>query len=312
MKKNIKELEYISANSSYVSINYEKIDEFVEKIKGLKYSYWLDEIMMDFSEQERILFSLIYETINFCFWKKLDWIITYNKTNYKGSEAIFYALLKECEKDKNFLSFQRLQNIKYKDFKKIFTENKKTPFLLKIRYAMFKKTVRIICNKGNNLFVELYCCNSAEQLINYLTKNFTHFDDKSKFKGITIHFDKRAILLVNDLYRLSNNIRKNIITIENLTGCADYALPMIFANNGILKYHKKLERKIKNQKLIIHNSKMEIEIRANTLYVIELIREGLLKHNVTYNSVELDNVIWRLRNKEKNCISPHHTLTIYY
>ena len=64
--------------------------------------------------------------------------------------------------------------------------------------------------------------------------------------------------------------------------------------------------------MIRHNSQMEIEIRANTLYVLELIKEQLQKRHINVNSVELDNIIWNTRNNKNNKRPYHHTKTIYY
>lgn len=57
---------------------------------------------------------------------------------------------------------------------------------------------------------------------------------------------------------------------------------------------------------------MEIEIRANMLYVLELIREKLESKGIKINSVELDNVIWQMGTKKKNVNPYHHTITIFY
>lgn len=58
---------------------------------------------------------------------------------------------------------------------------------------------------------------------------------------------------------------------------------------------------------------MEIEIRANMLYVIEVIKEYFNEKGLSINSVELDNLIWLIgkNNKERKSVA-HHTITIYY
>lgn len=62
--------------------------------------------------------------------------------------------------------------------------------------------------------------------------------------------------------------------------------------------------------MIYHNSRMEIEIRANTLYVLELMKKKLQQNNICIETIELDNIIWSTR---KNCKThSHHTKTIYY
>ena len=53
-------------------------------------------------------------------------------------------------------------------------------------------------------------------------------------------------------------------------------------------------------------------IRANMLYVIELIKNKLKMENIIVNSVELDNVIWLMGKKIDNKSKVHHTVTIHY
>ena len=159
-------------------------------------------------------------------------------------------------------------------------------------------------------FDELFSMKTDNDILEYIVKNFKYFDDKSKFKGKVIHFNKRAILLTNDLFRISDTIRNNIKTIKNLTGGADYAIPKILQEKGILIYSEKLMKKIQNKRIIRHNSQMEVEIRANTLYSLEIMRNVLMQHNINIETIELDNIIWNTRNKTD--LPSHHTKTIYY
>ena len=58
---------------------------------------------------------------------------------------------------------------------------------------------------------------------------------------------------------------------------------------------------------------MEIEIRANMLYAIELIKEKLHQKGINMNSLEIDNALWLLSKNKEYKEKPHHlTKTIYY
>ncbi len=149
------------------------------------------------------------------------------------------------------------------------------------------------------------------EILNYITNNLSNFNDKSTYKGKTIHFNKRATLLTNDLFYLSKKINHNIKNVNNLFGCADYGIPRTFRDYGILEYNEELKNLVDNEKEILHDSEMEIEIRANMLYVIELIRKELEKRNIIISSIELDNLIWLMGKKNKKSIA-HHTVTIFY
>lgn len=267
-------LEYVNKNSKYVSVNKEKIIPFLNSIENVKYHYWLDREKIGFSEKEFIIFAFICETMNFCFWGNRNWKVYYAGKEYIGSEALFYAILKEIKLNNVFLEIDSLKNVSKSYFKKILSSKGELPILMSKRFKLFKETVRIIEKKKNKFFDEIFSIKTDKELLEYIISNFKHFDDKSKFKGKVIHFNKKATLLVNDLFHGSETIRKNIKTVKNLSAGADYAIPKILKDKNILVYDKKLLNIINKKKMIYHNSRMEIEIRANTLYVLELMKKN--------------------------------------
>ena len=302
------ELKYVVDNSNYVKINYDKIDDFVNNLKDIKYIHWKEETNLNLNEKEWILLVFIIESMNFCFWKKPKWKIEYNNELMSGSNALFYSVIKEVENNSNFLNIDYLYNLDFDSFKDIFKGEEECPFIDK-RYNNFKETITYI--KNHDFYNELFNIKSDIELRSYIVNNFSHFNDKSIYKGKIIHFYKRATLLVTDLYNVSNTIKNNINNINNLTGCADYAIPRIFRDYGLLIYNNELANLIDNEELIEHDSEMEIEIRANMLYLIELIKDKLKDKNIIISSAELDSVIWNMRTQTKKSNS-HHTITIYY
>ena len=302
----IEEFKYVVDNSKYVHINIDKLNEFIKELDINSYKHWFKEIDLDLNEKDSILLVCIIESMNFCFWKKPKWKIEYKNEIYSGSNALFYSVIKEVENNSSFLNIDYLYNLSFDEFSNIFNGEGKCPHLDK-RYSNFKEVVNYI--KNNDFYNELFSIKSDRELIDFITSKFKCFDDKSIYKDKVIHFNKRATLLVNDLYNVSNTIKNNIGNIDNLSGCADYAIPRILRDYGVLEYSEELSSLIDNEIEIKHDSEMEIEIRANMLYVIELIREKL---NNKINSVELDSIVWNMsRNYNRKSIS-HHTVTIYY
>ena len=88
-------------------------------------------------------------------------------------------------------------------------------------------------------------------------------------------------------------------------------MPRYFREQKILKYSKRLNKIIEDEEKIPHGSTYEIEIRASTLYVIEIIRKKLSHRGIKLNSLELDNILWKLSRINKTS-KPHHTISIYY
>lgn len=305
-----KEFEYVVKNSKYVSINETQIDKFINNLGEINYKHWSLDLNLDLTEKEWIMLAFIIESMNFCFWQKPKWKISYHDEIMSGSNALFYSVIKEVEQSKAFLDIKYLNNITKEEFSNIFQSVEGNIFLLDERYYNFKETISFIYN-NENFYDELFAIKTDLELLNYITNNFKSFDDNAVYKNKLIHFNKRATLLTNDLFYLSNTIRNNVKNVNNLSGCADYGIPRTFRDYNILKYNEELEELIDNEKEILAGSEMEMEIRANMLYVIELIKEKLLQKGIIVNSVELDNLIWWMGKKNKKS-NTHHTITIYY
>lgn len=306
----IDEFKYVVDNSKYVSIDNTKIDKFINDLGDINYVHWTKEFNLDLNEKEWITLAVIVESMNFCFWRKPRWKIDYKGNIISGSNALFCTVIKQVEKDKNFLNIENLYSLDKDSFYKMFEGVEgECPFLDK-RYKNFKEAVNVIRNE--NFFDELFSIKNGVELINYVVNNINSFNDKSEYKGKIIHFNKRATLLTNDLYHLSSTIRNNVKNVNNLSGCADYAIPRTFRDYGILVYNDELANMVDNEIEIPHDSEYEIEIRGNMLYVIELIKNKLKEKNIIVNSVELDSIIWHMGKKITNRGNSHHTVTIYY
>lgn len=304
-------LEYINKNSDYVSLNKDKIRSFIDNVSSWQYNYWMDDLKNFLDEKQCIIFAFLCETINFCFWGNENNSDS-NYEKYIGSKELFHNLKQSIKNDPSIIEINNLINLTERDFRNIIgTEFMQLPLLAE-RFKMLKDTIAIIYNKSDDFYKELFSMKTDLDLLNYITQNFWHFDDRSEYKNKVIRFNKRATLLVNDLFQLSDKIKNNIKSLDNLTGCADYAVPRLLCEYGILVYDKRLLDIINSNTLIEHNSDMEVEIRANTLYAIELIKEALKEKNIYLNSVEIDSIIWNMRILEKHSIPVHKTMTIYY
>ena len=304
------EFKYVVDNSKYVSIDPDKIDNYINALGEINYKHWASELDLDLNEKEWIILAFIIESMNFCFWRKPKWKIEYKGKTVGGSNAEFYAVIKAVENDKEFLKIENLDSLTKDKFYEMFKGVEGVCPHLDKRFENFKETINYI--KGHDFFNELFSIKSGKELLDYITTNFKSFDDKSTYKGKVIHFNKRATLLTNDLFYLSETINKNIGNVNNLSGCADYGIPRTFRDYGLMIYSDELAKKVDNEEEIPHDSDMEIEISGNMLYIIELIKEKLKAKGIIVNSVELDNLIWLMGKRLDKRSNSHHTVTIYY
>lgn len=57
---------------------------------------------------------------------------------------------------------------------------------------------------------------------------------------------------------------------------------------------------------------MEIEIRANMIIAVEMLRKELLKNDKVIDSVILDSILWQYGEHIGKSSSHHRTITIFY
>lgn len=293
----INQINYVVENAKHIKLNKEKLDKWSDSLKNkLNYEHPWKKYKNDFTEKEIILLSFIIESMNFCFWKEPIFIYK----DQKRSTAMMSLYIDKALKNKKFVNIDYLKNLKYEDLIEIFEIEEGN---LRKRYNSLMYTINKI---DNNFFNNLFNIKTTDELYKFIT-SFENFNDISIYKGKEIYFYKRATLLVNDLFELSDTIHNNIKNIDTVLGCADYVIPKGLRNEGIIEYVEELASKIDNNIEIKQNSEYEVEIRAFTLYVIEYVKN---KNDKTINSARWDNIIWNyFRGKEGIA---HKTDTIFY
>ena len=301
-------IEFVVKSSNNIVFNSDKIDDLIKKnfFKGENNNHIFSSLKKTTSEETLIIFLILSETINFCFWPSKEWKYNYNKTIYTGSMAMFMTLKQTLEENAKFFDINNISNIKYEEFKKLFYYiYDDESALLKKRFKMLKKNMKILKHKKNIIINNIINSKSDVELLNYIIKTFKNFNDYAYYNFKKIYFQKRAILLVRDLYYLIDNISKNIHDINNLTACADYRLPQLLREYEILTFSDKLSNII-NSTVMKKGSKYETEIRAYTIYSIEKMRERLIEKGIKMNSINIDNVLWNHAKSIKNLKYNHH------
>ena len=117
-------------------------------------------------------------------------------------------------------------------------------------------------------------CNvSAVTLVRKVTELFAGFRDTAVLDGKLIHFYKRAQILCGDLWAAlgrrvdqgainSYHEDRNIFAfydIDQLTMFADYRVPQLLLELGVLEYDDELLSMIKNSQEIAFSSRMEVQ-----------------------------------------------------
>ncbi len=318
MNQVLETTKFVVKNSKYVTIKKEAIKEFCKNFSESHINHWLNESPFDFSkltEKERLHFLLVFNAISFSYWGNPKWTVEYNEEMFDGAWGMISTIGKAVESKKPILNPGYLKNIPERDFEDILKGNVQIP-LFHERLRILREVGDILIRDFEGDFTNLIkeSKKDALKLLKLILKHFPSFNDSSSYKGKTVYFQKRAQLLVADIYQMfKGNGYGEMNKLDKITACADYKLPMVLRKIGVLEYSRELAQKIDNKIGILKDSEEEVEIRANTIWANELIKKELKKNIKNMNSIHVNDHLWLLGQIKSAVDKPYHlTRTIAY
>ncbi len=155
---------------------------------------------------------------------------------------------------------------------------------------------------------------SAARLAALTARHFPGFRDHCVFRGRQVFFYKRAQIFAGDVFGAFRGKGLGAFRdIDKLTCFADYRIPQLLQQIGVLRYRDDLARTVADSSSIAPGSEREVAIRAATVQAVEAMREELRKLGKDVTSVQLDWALWERGEALLSSLNPHHrTLTIYY
>jgi len=299
-------------NLKYININFDKIISFSKLVKEkIDKKQLLDEEQFGSNNPSpQIIFIL--DAINFCFWAykgKEKWTVEYPKGNFISNG--WYALVAAIERAQNesipILNARYLKNLSFSDAKHIFRSAND------IEIPLLSERVKFLNVIGKNL-IEKYDGDIYNLLVKVgldvgkiaheIVKNFPSFADYNTLNNKKIYFYKRAQIFAYDVSLLKPLKARNLGT---LTAFADYKIPQILRAFEITEYKPELAKKVDNYLIIKSGSREEIEIRASTIWICELIAD---EANVA--PALIDNALWKMSQGLKDVRPYHRVLTTNY
>lgn len=306
----------VAKKSTHVNLNTNQLYKFCDELEPLSFLHWLHDSPFDLfslSFTDRLHFITVLDAISFCYWPEPKWYNCYKGIHYDGTKALICSIGNAVENGYPITDFKYLSNMKLSDFEDIFETNCSMPLKLE-RLKILNEIGKVISDRfaGNFEHVIKLAERNALSLTSLIVDIFPGFNDISSYKGMTVYFYKRAQLLTADIHHLFNDTF-SFKNISELTACADYKLPQVLRQKGILEYSSILSATIDNREPIQANSDQEIEIRANTIWAVEEIKSNLQKKGMQTNSNQINDYLW-LESQKKHCFDKpyHQTLTTFY
>jgi hypothetical protein len=141
------------------------------------------------------------------------------------------------------------------------------------------------------------------------------FLDIARYGLTEVHFLKRAQIMLHDMRIAEPN--HELLAFEDfnrLTVFADNVIPFVLKVDRVLQYDPWLDQRIQNGELICSGSFEEIEIRACSLYAVEMLRDIVCEEYREITAAELDYCLWNRGQllKATTTEKPHRTRCMYY
>lgn len=281
-----------------------------------KHYHWHDE------RGRAVNVTLLLDALNFSFWAEPGeerWTLTYAGEALDGYWALAAALKRAIEVDGCPLwDADFLRQMGEEEAESIFhpagASSGRIP-MFPARLANIREIGRVLCERYDGWFGAAIEAaeGSAPALVARVVADFPSFDDTAPYAGREVRFYKRAQILVSDLYGVFDGEGwGDLRDLDQLTAFADYKVPQILRADGILRYAPELAARIAAHEPLAPESAEEVEIRAATIWGVELLRRELAARGVAARAFEIDWFLWTLAQGRGNMAPYHRTRTVFY
>ena len=314
----VESAKFVAEQSKFVSINRTKLAEYAKIYSYAGTPYWLNASPFDFSAldaEERLNVLSVFNAISFCYWGEPKWTVEYRGKKHDGAFGMLLALQRAADEGKPITDFSYCAHLTTKELQGLLRANTEIPLLderlqnlRELGEAMEKKfggkaSVLVGSAKGD-----------AIKLLKTIAQEIPSFNDVSTYDGKAIAFHKRAQLFTWDTFELFKGHDFGAFSnIRELSACADYKLPQMLRKKKILEYSKELAQKVDSLTPIPAGSREEVEIRANTIWAIELLEDAIQRKDADITAGEINNRLWmESQTKQPNDKPYHRTRTTAY
>ncbi|KAL2870669.1 queuosine 5'-phosphate N-glycosylase/hydrolase [Aspergillus lucknowensis] len=301
--KVLENAQYVFDNAIHVALDPMKTKAAAETIwhqmqkKQYSTHSWSEHALHPKTKDESTVdFIFTMDLLNFCFWsaetEEKRFAIEYRGSRWTGYLSLVAALQRALDENIAITSPEfwiNEEECTKELFKHVFRSatDEEMP-LLHERLECLREAGRVLCNDFDGSFTNcIYNANySAAALVNLLAERFPCFRDEAVFQGRRVRLYKRAQILVADLWACFNGEDYGEFhDIDKITMFADYRIPQMLHYLGCLMYSPPLDTHIRKHKDIPTGSTWEIELRATSIWCVELIRREIERQHPEVKSV---------------------------
>lgn len=310
----------VAAESGHLEIDGGVLHLLAEDITGAA----IDLPPWDFSHhffdgtEKSVAFLTVLDTVNFCFWAppgKPRWEFDFEGTSLSGYAGLAASLTTAMKGGVALASADYLAQITAAELARVLGGSG-TLLLMEGRASALRELGRVLLRDYHgkaHLMVE-EAEGSAVALARLLSGKLQSFRDTAVHRGRPVWFLKRAQILTADLFGAFGGTKwGRFHDMDRITAFADYKVPQVLRQLGILRYSAGLASKVDHMVPIPAGSIEEIEIRAATVAAVEKLRGLVSARGGSFNAHELDWMLWSMGQHDRFRKKPYHrTETIFY
>jgi hypothetical protein len=310
----------VAEMSSHVCISREAIVSFSRRLleDGIEVPSWNNLYHFFDGGHDTVSYLLVLDSLNFCFWPASGremWEIEYQSRRVSGYYGLAAALKRAVESGVPITRAEYLAGLSLGRLKQILIGRGELQLLGDRLQIINELGLFLLENYGGEAYRLVEAAeNSALKLIRLLGEKLSSFRDVAGYRDLRVPFYKRAQIFAADLYGAFEARRWGwFMDINELTAFADYKLPQVLRVLGILRYTEGLARAVDQGIPLKAGSPEEVEIRANTIWSVELIREELELEGRVLRAFEIDWLLWNMGQDKEFTVQPYHrTVTVFY
>jgi hypothetical protein len=311
MKKVLESARWVMEHAEHVTIDEDAVRRGARELAQQPLSFAWDGLHFRDGTERTVQYLFVLDSLNFCFWPEPRW----RYRNADGYVALATALKDAVMRGDRILDAAFLAQIDRAKLHEVLDGENEIP-LLEERVSVLREAGAVLQKKYHGHAARLVerAGRSAGRLVELLAQDFSSFRDEALYRGRRVYFYKRAQIFCADLYGAFEGRRWGEFgDIDELTAFADYKVPQVLRQMGILRYSPELSSRIDRREELLSGSPQEIEIRAGTIWAVELLKRELEQLGKRLRSFELDWLLWNLGQQEEFRQRPYHRVrTIYY
>ncbi len=307
----------------HVRLNAHAIEGIATRWAGVEWpeQAGLDALHFNDGTERTVNWVLLLDALNFCFWGEPGhprWRVEWAGQILDGYYALAAALNRAMEEGRPLWDAGYLAELSAHEMETILRPAPGCPRipLFDARLANAREVGRVLETRYAGEFANACsaAAGSAVDLALLLARDFPSFTDVSQWGNHSVPFLKRAQICVADLHASFGGQGWGAFRdLDALTAFADYKLPQLLRHLGALAYSPELAQTVDSLSPISSGSTVEIEIRAATVWAVEILHRALARHGVDRTASAIDYRLWAESQTALADDRPYHrTRTIYY